>query len=482
VADVFISYSKSRRAEAAELAADLEGRGFAVWWDKDIAPGETFRDVITAELADARAAIVIWTPASVKSNWVISEASRAQKRGILIAVCSADLNHDDIPPPFDVIHTELVTNLPAILGALAKMGVSPSKTVPAVDDNASALPKSAGGRLPPKTRHMSRRAILVGGGTLSVGAAALGLALFRGEDNRPESAATRTLPSDGGGWVTSVAFTTDGRSVVSGSWDSSLRLWDVAAAREIRRFEGHEGVVWCVTILADGRHALSAGQDGTLKLWDLTLTRPIRNFKGHEKEIWSVAILPDGKRALSGSLDATLKLWDLSDEKVLRTIPCESRIFSVSVSPDGQTAVAAAKGALQSWNLADGARGRSFEGHDGDAKAVIVMPNGRHMLSGSDDTSLRLWDLSNGQEVRRFSRHEGPVLSVAVSSNGRTMLSGSLDRTAKLWDMSAGRVIRSFEEHTDSVEAVAIAPNGRTAVSAGRDKTIRVWDLSGAGS
>src|SRR5882757_4594281 len=128
VADVFISYSKSRKAETIDLATELEGRGFVVWWDKEIAAGETFRDVIRAELERARAAIVIWTPASVKSNWVISEATRAQRRGILIAVRSADLHVDDIPAPFDVLHTELVTDRPAVLTALTKLGVMPSAT------------------------------------------------------------------------------------------------------------------------------------------------------------------------------------------------------------------------------------------------------------------------------------------------------------------------------------------------------------------
>ena len=91
MADVFISYSKSRRQETIDLADDLEKRGFTVWWDKDITPGETFRDVINAELARARAAVVIWTPASVKSDWVISEVTRAHRRRVLIAVHAADL-------------------------------------------------------------------------------------------------------------------------------------------------------------------------------------------------------------------------------------------------------------------------------------------------------------------------------------------------------------------------------------------------------
>src|SRR4051794_15832902 len=97
VFDVFISYSKSRRAEAADLAADLEARGYTVWWDTDLIIGDQFQDVITTRLARALAVIVIWSPVSVESNWVQSEAGRAMKRKVLIPVYTSDLDIDKIP-------------------------------------------------------------------------------------------------------------------------------------------------------------------------------------------------------------------------------------------------------------------------------------------------------------------------------------------------------------------------------------------------
>jgi hypothetical protein len=115
VADIFISYSKAHRSVTEELARDLETLGFSVWWDTALILGDSFRDVILSELAQARAAIVIWTASSVKSDWVISEANRARTRKILIPVREASLNPDDIPPPFDVLYTEDVSNRTAIL-------------------------------------------------------------------------------------------------------------------------------------------------------------------------------------------------------------------------------------------------------------------------------------------------------------------------------------------------------------------------------
>jgi TIR domain len=108
MADIFISYSKPDRALTEGLAKDLEARGHSVWWDTSLLSGETFREVILRELDAAKAAIVIWPPASVTSDWVISEATRARTQRKLITVRAAKLAPAHIPPPFDVLHCDVV--------------------------------------------------------------------------------------------------------------------------------------------------------------------------------------------------------------------------------------------------------------------------------------------------------------------------------------------------------------------------------------
>jgi TIR domain-containing protein/WD40 domain-containing protein len=483
VADVFISYSKSRRAETVELATDLEARGFTVWWDKEITPGETFRKAIRDELDKAGAVIVIWTPQSAQSNWVISEVNRAHKRGVLIAVHSPDLDPDDIPSPFDVAHTEPVANRAAILAALARLGVKPSGEPTDPLEPVPVPPVRTSPQLPPPWWR-SRRAVVGGGAVAAVAAATAGATWFIRKS--PEGPITPIHTLKGTQPVSTVAYTTDSRSVMSGGWDERLTLWDPVREEAVRRFEGHIGVVWCVVMLPDGAHALSSGDDGTLKLWSLTSPRPVREFKAHDKEIWSVALLPGGRQALSASLDATMKLWDLaSPQQPLRTFPYEARILAVAVTPNGKLAVSAAKDVLQAWNIADGAKLHPFEGHKGEVNTVAIAPNGTQVVSGGDDGSVRLWELSSGRELHKLagsSGHLGKVFDVAVSPNSRVALSGGADRTAKLWDLANARLIRTLEGHTESVETVAIAPDGRTAVTGSRDRTVKQWDLSGTGA
>jgi hypothetical protein len=126
MADIFISYSKGQRAVTEDLARDLQAKGYSVWWDTALVSGENYRSVILAELAKARAVIVIWTQDSVKSGWVMSEATRARARGILLPFRDPDLEMDAVPPPFDTIHTDEVTNRPAIFSALARLGLTPN--------------------------------------------------------------------------------------------------------------------------------------------------------------------------------------------------------------------------------------------------------------------------------------------------------------------------------------------------------------------
>ncbi len=181
MADIFISYAKAARPVTEELANELQAKGFTVWWDSALISGDSFRSVILSELARARAAIVVWTAASVTSEWVISEADRARRRGILIPVRDADVGPDDIPPPFDVLHTELVTNRPAIDAALARLGVTPASAPPKRPDLAapSELVSS------PSRRTIAAAVAAV---VLSGSVAAAIYAYWRGEAGTPGSA------------------------------------------------------------------------------------------------------------------------------------------------------------------------------------------------------------------------------------------------------------------------------------------------------
>ncbi len=280
--------------------------------------------------------------------------------------------------------------------------------------------------------------------------------------------------------VTSVAFSPDGRFALSGSWDQTLKLWDVATGRELRRFIGHANWVTSVAFSPDGRFALSGSQNNTMKLWDVATGKELRSFSGHTGNVASVAFSPDGRFALSGSGDNTMKLWDVATGKELRSFGGHTgNVASVAFSPDGRFALSGSwDQTLKLWDAATGRELRRFIGHTNWVTSVAFSCDGRFALSGSYDDTMKLWELATGKELRSFSGHTGNVASVAFSPDGRFALSGSHDNTMKLWEVAAGKELRSFTGYTARVTSVAFSPDGRFVLSSSNDKTLKLWDVA----
>ena len=280
--------------------------------------------------------------------------------------------------------------------------------------------------------------------------------------------------------VFSVAFSPDGNTIVSGSHEGTLKLWDVKSGREIRSFSGHSFDVWFVAFSPDGKTIVSGSGDDTLKLWDVISGREIRSFSGHSNNISSVAFSPDGKTIISGSRDETLKLWDVKSGREIRSFSGHSRsVTSVAFSPDGNTIVSGSDdNTLKLWDVKSGREIRSFSGHSRSVTSVAFSPDGNTIVSGSDDNTLKLWDVTSGREIRSFSGHSLAVSSVAFSPDGNTIVSGSKDKTLKLWDVTTGREIRSFSGHPVLVHSVAFSPDGNTIISGSGGKALKLWDVT----
>src|SRR5215471_13920403 len=134
MADVFVSYAKTDRSLASKLVAMLEAEGWSVWWDTSLGAADLYRDEIMKQLVSARAVIAIWSPNSIRSDWVRAEAGAAKKDGKLIPVKTADVAYADIPLPFGEMHTE---NLEA--SQLVRAAVVAQLAKPAVEPTAAAL-------------------------------------------------------------------------------------------------------------------------------------------------------------------------------------------------------------------------------------------------------------------------------------------------------------------------------------------------------
>ncbi|MBI3409675.1 MAG: WD40 repeat domain-containing protein [Planctomycetes bacterium] len=279
------------------------------------------------------------------------------------------------------------------------------------------------------------------------------------------------------GPVYTAAFSPDGKKIVSGGADASVRIWDAKSGKEQRRLEGNNGRVWTVAFAPDGRHVASGGFDKSIRIWDLTSARESRRLQGHDDYVRSVVFSGDGHFILSGGDDRKVRFWNANDGKEVLSFPGHNHfVWSVALSRDGRRALSASLDkTIRLWDVESGTELKKLEGHKDTVLCVFFSPDGRRALSGSTDKTLKLWDLESGKVIVTFTGHDGYVNSVAFSPDGRHVLSGSQDGTVRLWDAHTGKELRKLEGHRDQVWCVAFSRDGRYALSAGEDKTIRIW-------
>ncbi|CAE6420260.1 unnamed protein product [Rhizoctonia solani] len=253
--------------------------------------------------------------------------------------------------------------------------------------------------------------------------------------------------------------------------------------------EGHTDRVNSVVFSPDGKSVVSGSNDDTIRTWDAHSSSPIGDpLRGHDYWVRSVSYSPLGDTIPSGSWDWTIRLWDVNTRRQLgQPIRGNHPFLSVAFSSDAKL-IASGCGwsynpdrfTVQLWDVESrAATSGPFKGHTNNVKSVRFSPDGSRLVSGSEDSTIRVWDIERGITViEPLSGHTQGVRSIALSPDGSQIVSGSDDHTIRLWDTRSGEIVGSrFEGHTNRVYSVDFSPRGTYVVSGGLNDTVRLWDI-----
>ncbi|NEP01905.1 MAG: protein kinase [Symploca sp. SIO2E9] len=278
-------------------------------------------------------------------------------------------------------------------------------------------------------------------------------------------------------YVYAVAISPDGETLVSGSGDNAIKIWNLQTEEHQNTITGHKGEVYSVVMSPDGELIISGGYDNSVRVWELKTGMLKDTLIGHKSDVFSVAISPDGETIVSGSNDNTIKTWELKTGKVKHTLKGhESFVYSVAISPDGETIVSGSNdNTIKVWNLSTGELKNTLTGHTDWVKTVAISPDSQTIVSGSTDDTIKIWDLKTGELQNTINEVKNWVRAVAISPDGKTIVSGGDNNTVQLWNLKTGELQNNLTGHEGYVLAVAISPDGKTIVSGSRDKTIKKW-------
>jgi WD40 repeat protein len=255
----------------------------------------------------------------------------------------------------------------------------------------------------------------------------------------------------------------------------TILLWDVATGKQLHTLSGNGLKIRDLAFTPDGRTLLSGSEDFTLRLFDVATGKQIKLIPTGDDKPGVVAITPDGKTIASGNNNSpgsegqagdpmnTLQLWDATTGQITHALSSQKDWTSTVVfSPDGHTLASAGLDySITLWDVATGKSLLMIPGQNEAFTSLAFSPDGRTLASGCDDNTIKLWNVTTGKLILLLTGHTDSVISVAFSPDGLALASGSNDNTVKLWDVASGKLLNTFgapNPPTDSTGAPAKRP------------------------
>jgi WD40 repeat protein len=277
-------------------------------------------------------------------------------------------------------------------------------------------------------------------------------------------------------WVHTVTISPDGETIASGSWDKTIKIWDLKTGEQIYNLTGHTEAVYALAFSDDGELLASGSWDKTIKLWYWQNGTFVRSLIGHSDPVYTVAFSRKGQILASGSWDRTIKLWQpLTGEELFTLNGHTDVVYQISFNPDGNLLASASGDTLiKIWHLDSCQELMTLQGHRQAVYCLAWSRDGQILASGSWDKTIKLWDLTTGKEIATLNGHLDSINSLTFVTD-RILASGSSDRTIELWDLTNYTEIESLTEDLGAVYSIAASSDGRYIAGASSSANIQIW-------
>jgi len=298
-----------------------------------------------------------------------------------------------------------------------------------------------------------------------------------------------------------IEFSHDGRTLVTGNFNGTVKLWDVASGTVSQTLDGHTDLVYKGVLSPDEKIVASCSRDGKIKLWDRATGRELRTLAGHTRPVKAVAFSPDIKLLASVGNDGTLKLWEVAsglEKQSLvhsRSTEGDNSIYAVVFIAHGKVvATGNGDGTISYWDPNSGQELKVLQGHTSMVFCLALSADGRALASGSNDHTVKLWNVADGKEIRTFADKKLPdvseqVRAISLSSNGKWLASSEVGFTAtgnqiqyvykrvKVWNVKTGEQVFAVDQPGFEINGLAFTPDNNLLAGAGADGVIKFWNV-----